>query len=118
MSNLQKRNIIEMAGLFFILGLAAYLRLVNVGNNPGWYTDEGTHLNIAQNLLAGQQQYLAINQSTLLFAKLPLFEGVLAGVLALTGGGMGSLRALTGMLGVLSVGMLYGVVRRTQNDKE
>ena len=36
---------------------------------------------IARHLLSGRVQYLAINQSTLLFAKLPLFDGLLAGML-------------------------------------
>lgn len=98
--------------LLMILVLAAHLRLTNLADNPGWYTDEGTHLDIAQNLLQGRVQYLAINQSTLLFAKLPLFELLLVGMLGLMGGGMETLRLLSGSLGVLSVGMLYAVTRR------
>lgn len=111
-----KRIFIEIGLWFFIFVLAGYLRLVNVANNPAWYTDEGTHLNIAQHLLAGEVQYMAINQSTLLVARLPLFEYILAGMLWL-GGGMASLRTLTGILGMLSVGLLYEVVCRTQNDR-
>ncbi len=103
----------EMIALLLILALAAYLRLENLADNPGWYTDEGTHLDIAQNLLRARTQYLAINQSTLLFAKLPLFEILLAGLLDVTGGGIGVLRAFTGALGTLSVATLYLVVRRT-----
>jgi hypothetical protein len=53
------------AALFLILALAAYLRLANHADNPGWYTDEGTHLAIAGQLLRGRIQYLAVNQSTL-----------------------------------------------------
>lgn len=96
------------------LVLAAYLRLTNLTNNPGWYTDEGTHLDIAQHYLQGQVQYLAVTQSTLLFGKLPLFELLLAGLLGLTDGGMGTLRIFTGILGVVSVGLLYWVIRRMQ----
>ena len=103
--------------LGLILVLAAYLRLVNAGDNSGWYTDEGTHLDIAQHYLQGQVQYLAVNQSTLLFGKLPLFELLLAGLLGVFDGGMGTLRILTGSLGVISIALLYWVVRRTQpND--
>jgi hypothetical protein len=114
----------EIAALCLILALAAYLRLVNVVDNPSWYTDEGVHLDIAQNLLRGRVQYLAITQSTLMFAKLPLFELLLAGLLGSVGqtaepvAGIGTLRALTGTLGVVSVGMLYGVVRRTQRGRD
>ena len=57
-----------------ILILAAYLRLANLAVNPAWYTDEGTHLDIVRHLLDGRVQYLAINQSSLLFSRLPLFE--------------------------------------------
>lgn len=99
--------------LLLVLGLAAYLRLANVGHNPGWYSDEGTHLDIARFMASGRIQYLAINQSTLLFAKLPLFEGLLA----LVGPTMDHLRWLTGTLGVLSVGLLYGATRIVTGDE-
>ena len=111
----QRKLALEVIALFLILALAAYLRLANHTDNPGWYTDEGTHLDIAQNLAHGRVQYMAINQATLLFSRLPLFELLLAGSLSLMGEGIGTLRALTGGLGVVSVGVLYGVVRRTQN---
>jgi len=106
---------LEIAALLLILALAAYLRLANRADNPGWYADEGTHLDIAQNLLHGRIQYLAISRSTLLFAKMPLFEILLAGLLHAVGGGIGALRAFTGILGVVSVGLLYWAVRRTQD---
>jgi hypothetical protein len=115
---------LEIAAFCLILALAAYLRLANVADNPGWYTDEGTHLDIAQNLLHGRVQYLAINQSTVMFAKLPLFELLLAGLLHVFGGGIDTLRAiallrtLTGVLGVVSVGLLYWVVRRIQRGRD
>ena len=109
---------VEVAALCLILALAAYLRLANVADNPGWYTDEGTHLDIAQNLLCGRVQYLAINQSTLMFAKLPLFELLLAGLLSIFRGGIGMLRTLTGVLGIVSVGLLYWFVRRMQRGHD
>ena len=42
---------LEAIALGLVLVLAAYLRLANVAGNPAWYTDEGTHLDVAQNLL-------------------------------------------------------------------
>jgi 4-amino-4-deoxy-L-arabinose transferase-like glycosyltransferase len=111
-------RLLEIIALCLILALAAYLRLANVSDNPGWYTDEGTHLDIAQNLLRGRVQYLAIDQSTLMFAKLPLFELLLAGLLGTIGGGIVTLRTFTGVLGVVSAGMLYWVVRRTQRGRD
>ena len=108
---------LEAAVLCLVLTLATYLRLADVADNPGWYTDEGTHLDIARNLLRGRVQYLAVKQSTLMFAKLPLFELLLAGLLGAFGGGMETLRAFTGVLGVVSVGLLYWIVRRIQRDR-
>jgi 4-amino-4-deoxy-L-arabinose transferase-like glycosyltransferase len=106
----------EIVVLLLILALAAYVRLANNAENPGWYSDEGTHLDIAQHLARGRSQYLAINQSTMLFSRLPLFELLLAGLLRAKGGGIGALRTLTGMLGVISVGMLHLVVRRIKKE--
>src|SRR3990172_1921083 len=83
-----------------ILGLTAYLRLSHPADTPGWYTDEGTPLAIAQQLLQGRVEYLALNQSTLLAGRLPLFDLLLAGLLRAGGGEMSLLRALTGSLGV------------------
>lgn len=100
------------AVLLPILLLAAWLRLANVRDNPGWYSDEGTHLAIAGALAEGEQGYLAVSGSTLLFAKLPLFEGALALLLRCCGEGMAALRTFTGLLGVASVGLLYFVIRR------
>jgi len=108
----------EVIALGLILALAAYLRLAHNGDNPGWFSDEATHLDIAYNLLRGRVQYLALNRSTLLVARLPLFDLLLAGSLRLWDGGMVTLRTLTGLMGVLSVGLLYGVVRRTQAGED
>lgn len=101
----------EALTLILILALAACLRLANLAHNPGWYTDEATHLDIAQHLLRGPTQYLAITQSVLLFGRMPLFEWLLAGALALGGDGMTTLRMLTGALGVGTVGVLYWAAR-------
>lgn len=115
--NLLRHRIFEYLGLLVILGLAAYLRLSNLSTNPGWYTDEATHINIAHNLLQGHVQYLAITQSTLLFARPPLFHLLLAGWFRILGDGMTTLRMFTGMLGMLSVGVLYVLVRKLQDDR-
>ncbi len=107
---------VEIAALLLILALAAYLRLATNADNPGWYADEGTHVLIARNLAAGRIQYMAIGQSTLLFAKLPLFESLLALIFRLGGDGIAALRTLTGVLGVVSVAALYGCVRWVKRD--
>lgn len=106
------------AYLVTALILAASLRLINLSHNPGWYTDEGTHLDIARHLANGQIRYLAVTGSTLLFAKLPLFEGILAGLVRLFGVAMITLRGLTAGLGILSVAVLFGASRRLEVNSD
>lgn len=73
--------------LILIFAFAAYLRLANLADNPGWYTDEGANLLMAQELSEGRMQYMAIHRSILLFARMPLFEWMLAGLLRCVGDG-------------------------------
>lgn len=104
----------EIVLLAALLALAGYLRLANVAANPSWYTDEATHIDIAQHLLRGEIQYMAVTESTLLFAKLPLFDLLLAAQLAVAGSdadAMLILRTFTGTLGVLCVFLLYLTLR-------
>ena len=107
---------LEPLTLALILLLAAYLRWVNVAANPAWYTDEGTHLDIARHLLHGQVQYLAITQSWLLFSRLPLFEFLLSGAAFIGGVSMLTLRTVTALLGVITVAVLYLTVHRLTRD--
>ena len=107
---------LESLAVALILLLAACLRLANVAVNPAWYTDEGTHLDIARHLLQGQVQYLAINQSWLLFSRLPLFEILLSGAALAGGVSMLALRTLTAGLGTITVAVLYAVTRRATRD--
>ena len=102
----------EILILFLILGIAAYLRFVNIVDNPGWYSDEGTLVDIAQNLAEGKFQYLALNKSTLLAARLPLFPAILAFIFSFVESGITPLRYLSAGLGVVTVGLLYwGVIK-------
>ncbi len=107
------RYVAEGLAICLILLLAAYLRLTNVAENPGWYTDEATHVDIANHRLEGRTQYMLIQDSTLLFARLPLFHILLAGFyqLGTDPDHMAALRTLTALLGVCSVGLLYATVR-------
>lgn len=101
--------------LVLILILAGYLRLTNVAGNPGWYTDETTHIDIANHRLMGQTQYMLIKDSTLMFGRLPLFQILLASYFQLSANPdhMAALRTFTALLGVLSVALLYGAVRKS-----
>ena len=113
---MKQARIVWLAGLA-ILFLAGVLRFANLEASPGWYTDEATHLEIVRHLLNGRMQYFAINQSVLLFSRLPLFELLLAGAVAVLGYSMMTLRLLTASLGVLSVGLLMVMVWRVSWDR-
>lgn len=109
--------LLEIALLVLIVGIAAHLRIANNTNTPGWYTDEATHIDIAQNLLKGKVQYLALNQSVLIAGRLPLFGNVLALAMRIfDGDGITIARGLTGWLGVLSVFLLWLTARLTTRD--
>jgi 4-amino-4-deoxy-L-arabinose transferase-like glycosyltransferase len=115
--NHKHQRLIEWSLLGLILLLAAYLRLVNLADNPGWYTDEGTHLEIAQNLAEGKLQYFAVGKSLMITARQPAFELLLAGAIKLFGSSLMTLRTVTGLLGVVSVAMVYVLLRYTQKDR-
>ena len=101
-----------------LLLLAAATRLAPLAG-AGIYADEGTHFAIARSLGEGRLRYLAIQDSTLLFAKGPLFPAVLAVWWRLSGAtGMGAdalflSRYLVVMLQLLSVAMLPVILRRS-----
>ena len=97
--------------ILLVIALGSVLRLYNVAATPGLYSDEGTLLNISHNLLSGRWQYLALTQSTLIAARLPLFPLLLAIGSRLFGEGIGTLRVLTGLLGVVSIALVYVLVR-------
>ncbi|MEM8861243.1 MAG: glycosyltransferase family 39 protein [Chloroflexota bacterium] len=112
-----KRWPIDYLFLCFVLLLAAALRFTNLESNPGWYSDEGTHLEIVRHLLDGRVQYLAINQSHLLFSRLPLFGRLLAFTAGFQGVNMPALRSLTAALGTISVGLTYLATKRLTKDE-
>lgn len=100
-----------------ILILAGFMRLWNLEANPAWYTDEGTHLEIAKHLMQSKTQYLGITDSYLIAARLPLFEHLLALWARLISLSMFSLRLLTSFLGLLSVTLVYRVVKTTSKNE-
>jgi hypothetical protein len=108
-------DLAEAVILCGIMLIAVYFRWVNLADNPGWYTDETTHIDIAQHLLEGDMRYMVIQESTLLFGRLPLFHIVLSSVFQAAPGAesIWLLRLLTGGLGSLSVLLLFGVGRRS-----
>src|SRR3990172_1294094 len=101
----------EALGLLLVLAAAGYLRFTQLAENPGWYSDEGTIADIAQNMAEGKVQYLALGRSTLLAARLPLMPGLLSLLLSNSQNTLLTLRAMTASLGVLSSLLLYLLVR-------
>lgn len=106
-------RLIEVALISAILMLAAALRLTNQPDNPGWYSDETTHIDIARHLLNGETRYFAIQDSVLIFGRPPLFGATLTAFMRLNPqlDGIAALRLLTGALGVLTVALLYVAAR-------
>ncbi len=107
----------ELACLVLILGLAAYLRLDHLADIPGWYSDEGTLVDIARHLVAGHWQYQALNQSVLIAARPPLFLLILSVLFQLFPADITTLRIFTALLGGLSVLLVFLLVRRVDNGR-
>jgi len=101
-----------------ILFVAGYLRYVNLSWNPGWYSDEGTLVEIAKNMMSGKFQYLALNKSTLLAARMPLFPALTSIIFSFTDIHITYLRYLTAGLGVLTVGILMIAVNDIVGERE
>ena len=102
---------IEISVILMIILVATYLRFWNLEMNPAWYSDEATHVEIVRNILNGESRYFAVDESFLLFARLPLFEYSLAVIFRFFGVGMLSLRGFTASLGLISVLLLYLFIR-------
>lgn len=103
--------------LLFILGIAAYFRLVNLAENPGWYSDEATHVDIAHHMMNGEIRYLALKDSMLLVARPPLFHVILSVVFRATEVDILPARTLTAVLGVVAVALIYvAAAHGTQNQ--
>lgn len=105
-------GILELCGVALILGVGAYLRFARLTATPGYYSDEGTLLDIAHHLLQGKWQYLALNRSTLLVARMPLFPLLLAAASKIMGEGIATLRTITASLGVASILGTYALSRQ------
>ncbi len=100
-----------------ILLIASLARFYLLRTTPGWYADEGSDIEIATHLLAGEQQYFAIGQSTLVAGRLPLFHLILAGLFSILGRDIWVLRLLTTTYGLLIVLLLFWWGRRMWGDR-
>ena len=65
-----------VATLFLVI--ASFAHFWNLEISPAWYTDEGTHIEIARHLMQAKIHYLGIIDSFVIVARLPVFEHLLA----------------------------------------
>lgn len=110
-----RRSIHYSLFLVFAL-LGTLLRSWKLGHYPAIYTDEATHLEIARQLTVGQIQYFAVQDSWLLFARLPLFKYILAKLFWLFDAELIVLRSLTATCGVLTGILLYAFLSDVERD--
>ncbi|MEN6298707.1 MAG: glycosyltransferase family 39 protein [Anaerolineaceae bacterium] len=103
---------VETIAIFSILVIAAYLRMHNVSEVPGWHNDEGTVINIAHNLSEGRLEYFGIQDSLLITARQPLFVWILSLLFRVFGTSITVLRLFTGILGALSTLVIFSVFRK------
>ncbi len=100
-----------------LLIFAAYLRLLNLAWNPGWYPDEGSDLNIARNLMEGRAQYFAIGGTPLVAARVPLFHFLLMGAFAVWGYDILAARMVVAIFGIATIVLLYWTARQMLNKQ-
>lgn len=106
------RRVLETIALVGILAFGAFLRFHRLRDNPGWFSDEGSDINIAANLIHGRLQYFAIGESPMIAARPLLFHAVLAGGFAVLGEDILTLRCLTAACGIISIFLLFVLTRR------
>lgn len=97
-----------------LLLVAVALRFPRLSDTPAWYTDEGFYMNSAWSLVHGQLTVGGIRDWTFLspFSPTPpLFHAMLGSVLLVTGKSIVAARALTSLLGVLTVLSLFFISR-------
>lgn len=108
----KKASLLTLLALLFILAAAADLRLYHNAFVPGWYNDEGTLINIANNLNLGRVEYMGMQESLLLANRQPLFTWILAVLFRLFGSGMQTLRTFTGLTGVIGTALIFMALRK------
>jgi 4-amino-4-deoxy-L-arabinose transferase-like glycosyltransferase len=106
------KNALMSGALISLLILAALLRFSNLESNPGWFSDEGSDLNIARNLMEGRFQYFAITGTPLVAARVPLFHVLLDGAFLVWGDSLEAARRLTATAGFLTIILLYLATRQ------
>ena len=99
--------------LLLIMLTASFLRLWNIGTVPHWDYDEGTIMNISQNLLHGK--FLLFNLTYPFIPHPPLFYMLTAAIMAVFGNDLTILRILAASCSIASVYALFELGREVYN---
>jgi len=91
----------------FLIVLSGYFRFTNLAQNPGIYNDEGTLLNISNNLHKGSLEYLGIQGSWLLAGRMPVFPWLLSSSYNFFEPSLLVLRGFTALSSIISVVLLF-----------
>ena len=100
-----------------LLVLVAYLRLVNLAWNPGWYPDEGSDLNIARHFAEGRVQYFALGGTPLVAARVPLFHFMLLVGFSVGGYDLLTARLVVAIANITTIVLLYWAARQILNRR-
>lgn len=103
--------ILWLTGVILVFGLLVFLRLNFLDTNPGWYSDEGSDLDIARHLAQGQWQYFALGGTPLIAARVPLFHLLLGLGFQVWGYDIATARLVVALFSLATAGMLFIAVR-------
>lgn len=103
--------ILELLLLLLILCLAGYFRILHLDSYPGLYNDEGTQINIAMNMLQGKTEYLGVQDSLLLFMRMPLYPFLLSIIFRFVSPGLEAVRIFSASLGLLTIALVFFISR-------
>jgi len=102
-------------GLVAVISIGAYLRFFALRDVPSWVSDEGSNMDIAYSLAQGKLAYFAIGHSSFINGHPHLFYLLLAGIYRLVDFDLVWARGLTALYGVVTIVLLYVVVRQMFN---
>lgn len=111
MSSTKVLRILQAIIFLVIIGLSIFTRFYHLENNPGIYSDEGTVLNVVNNLLEGRSEYLGVQGSLLFLGRMPVFPYFLKMLAKFFPLNLLTLRFVTASAGVLTVAVIFFCLR-------
>jgi 4-amino-4-deoxy-L-arabinose transferase-like glycosyltransferase len=112
---LTRNQIGAVVALALILALGMCLRFQELRSVPGWASDEGSNIDIANRLAQGRLGYLAIGRSSFINGHPHFFYLILAGLYRLADFDLVWARGLTAVYGMVTMVLLYLVTDRMFN---